>query len=266
MVTKRKIVKNRKVKILVWDIETIPIKAYLWGIWNQNVLVDNIIEDFALSCVSWSWVGENKVHTVSLLDDLKAFKKNPYDDSVVVKAVHKVLQEADVVVAHNGDRFDTKKFNTKAFLLGLDPLPKIPSVDTLKVAKKHFSFTSNKLDYIAKSLGFGGKDNITMADFRGIAEGDVNSLKKMVRYNRKDVKILKSVYLRIRGWIDNHPNLNMILNSTVSICPNCGSTDLRHKGYRYTQAGRYQRYQCQSCGANPSSGTIDRAVSSPPVR
>src|SRR5690554_3658658 len=108
-------------KILIWDVETSEIISAHYGLWGINIRPDRVLHDWFLFCAAWKWYGEKKVHTVSLLDDMKRFNKNRYDirdmhidDYHVVKVLHEVLSEADVLVHHNGDKFDLKKFNARA--------------------------------------------------------------------------------------------------------------------------------------------------------
>ena len=94
-------------KIILWDIETSPIKAYTWGLFPKSIHHDNIIEDFKILCVAWKELGSKKAESVTIFD---SGKKD--DDLNVVKKVHEVLSDADIIVGHNGDKFDLKRSTT----------------------------------------------------------------------------------------------------------------------------------------------------------
>jgi uncharacterized protein YprB with RNaseH-like and TPR domain len=151
-----------------------------------------------------------------------------------------------MIVAQNGDAFDWKKFQTRCLILGLKPLDKIPSVDTLKTAKREFKFSSNKLDYISKSLGFEGKMETKKGLWMRVIQGCESSLKEMVDYNKVDVLELEKVYDKMLPYIRNHPD-HRAYHSDLC-CKICGSKRLQKRGIRVTRKGSRQTYQCQECG------------------
>lgn len=224
-------------KILLWDIETWPITATTWDLWPRNGLDHkNILNDWGIICAAWKWLGEKPVHAqwISPL--------HPNNDIDVIKALHKVLSEADVLVAHNGDEFDLKKFNARAIKHGLPPLPPIKTIDTLKVAKKYFNFTSNRLDYLGGFLGVGRKIPTHFGMWLDIMKGDAESLARMVKYNKQDVRLLEDVYLKLRPFMTDHPNENLF--NVVDVCPVCGGKKFKKQGFKYTRQGAKQQYQC----------------------
>lgn len=225
-----------KPNILLWDLETSLHVMAGFGIWQQNIPTKHILEEWYIICGAWKWYGEDKVHAVST---------STKDDSKVIKRIHKELMKADIIVAHNGDKFDIKKFETRCLYHGLEPLPKIVSVDTLKVAKKRFKFTSNRLDYIAKYLGVGAKLPTTDGLWLDVLRGNKKALKEMVEYNKVDVLVLEKVFDKLKPYIDTI-NFNIYTNKMV--CKNCGSQHVVARGYAVTKVGKYQRYQCQECG------------------
>lgn len=241
-------------KILSWDIETSPIIATTWGIWDQNIGTDSILEDWKIICASWKWLHESEPEAVTWKKtqnkEISPFLG--YDDTPVIKKLHSVLSQADVIVAQNGDNFDWKKFQTRCFILGLPPLKKIPSVDTLKTARKEFKFTSNKLDYISKSLGHEGKLPTTKGLWMRVIQGDKASLKEMVDYCKVDVIELEKVYLKMLPYIRNHPDQSKFHGDLC--CRGCGSKRLSKRGAKLRAGGkRVQSYQCKECGGWTSS-------------
>jgi uncharacterized protein YprB with RNaseH-like and TPR domain len=235
-------------KVLFWDIETLPLDITSWTLFDLKVSHENILRDFSLICAAWKWFGEKEVHCVAV------DPANPTDDGNVVRTLHAVLSEADVVVAHNGDKFDMKKFKTRALAHGLPPLPSIQSIDTLKVAKKNFGFTSNRLDYLGKFLGVGRKIKTEYDLWLDILEGDEKALAKMVRYNKYDVVLLEKVYKALRPYMTNHPNTGLFTEDP-KVCPICGA-GLVKRGFRYHRTTKRQQYQCKRCGGYCSGKTV----------
>lgn len=244
-------------KTLFWDIETAPLVSSHWGLFNQNIMYDDILQDWYMISAAWKWAHERKVHTVSVLDG-----SSLNDDSVIVDRLHDVLMEADILVAHNGDKFDLKKFNARSILYRKDPLPHIPSVDTLRIARSQFKFTSNRLDYLGDYLGVGRKvttpkglwkQALHVPDFK---KGSKKAVKTMVNYNKGDITLLEDVYYALRPYDRQHPNWNHNYGDKVHVCPNCGSHDLQKRGVYRTRITTRQRFQCNSCKAWSSSGKM----------
>jgi DNA polymerase elongation subunit (family B) len=232
-------------KVLVFDIETAPNLAYVWGKYEQNV-IDYEREWYMLS-FAYKWLGE-KTTRVCSLPDYKNFKKDKTDDKALVTELHKLFDQADVIVAHNGDQFDIRKSNARFVVHGLTPPSSYKTVDTKKVAKRYFNFNSNKLDDLGNLLGLGRKLKTGGFDlWLGCMGGDMKAWKLMCTYNKQDVVLLEEVYLKLRGWMTNHPNMN-VTEGTLHNCPVCHSHRLQARGYSVTRASQFKRYQCQDCG------------------
>ena len=232
------------VKILYYDIGTAPNLSYVWGQFEQNVIEHE--REWYLLCVSYRWEHENKTHVTSLVDFPKDYKANPENDYNVVKKLWDLLDEADIVIAHNGDKFDMRKANARFVAHGLGPVSPVKQIDTLKVARRYFMFNSNKLDHLGAHLGLGRKVNTGgFETWAGCMRGDIKFWKLMIKYAKQDVDLLRRVYLKIRPWMTNHPNLNVY--SASSGCPTCGSSKVQRRGKRRTQTMIYQQYQCMSC-------------------
>jgi DNA polymerase elongation subunit (family B) len=235
-------------RILILDIETSPIRAYVWAAWKQNVNPVQIDTDWFILTWAAKWLFEDKVYSGGVTPK-EAVKQ---DDSRIMKGLWTLLNEADIVIAHNGQDFDIPKINTRFLLHGMmPPLPYIV-IDTLKHIRKQFGFTHNKLDYVNQLLNLPRKvshDGFEMWDqcYRGNKE----ALDKMLEYNVGDVRILEDTYLRIRPWIKPHPSLSLhILDEHQSCCPSCGSTKLQEQGKQYhTTANVYELLRCENCGA-----------------
>ena len=233
-----------KPKILVFDIETTPNISYTWGKYEQDVIAF-VQESYMLS---WSakWLGQKTV--TKGLCDYKGYKPNTADDKLLVKELYDLFEQADILIAHNGDRFDIKKANTRFIYHGLTPPDPYKTIDTLKIARKNFAFNSNKLDDLGNFLGVGRKVKHPGFDlWLGCMNGDKRSWDLMKKYNRQDVVLLENIYLKLLPWIQNHPTPK----DNLEDCPNCQSTHFVKKGQDFnSQIGKYQRVKCMDCGTN----------------
>lgn len=235
-------------KILLFDIETSPILANIWGLWTETR--DFKFVDLDWHVLSWSakWLDSNKIVTKSL-PDYPNYKKDKNDDSALLKDIWTLLDEADIVCGHNCDKFDCRKLNSRFLVNGMPPPSPYRTIDTLKIAKAYFNFTSNRLDTIGQILGVGKKAETGGFDlWRGCINGDKKAWKKMCAYNRQDVVLLEKVYLKLRPYMKNHPNVNVFSSSESPQCPCCGSKNLVKRGYSYTSSSKYSRVRCSDCG------------------
>lgn len=232
-------------RVLLYDIETSLQPVAVFDLRdNDYISHENILAERHLVSMCWKWLDEAKVHSVSLLDDPKRFDKNPHDDYHVTKVAHEVLGQADVIVAHFGDQFDKKYIDTRIIYHNLPALPPITSVDTKKIASLRFRFNSNKLDYIARYLGIGGKIKTEPGLWLKVLQGDKKAIKDMVTYNKQDVIILEGVFKKLISYIPNHINRELFGGTG---CPRCGSTKIQSRGTHRALTASYNRFQCQSC-------------------
>jgi hypothetical protein len=173
------------------------------------------------------------------------------DDSRIIKNLWKLINEADIVIAHNAKQADVKWMNSRFILCGLAPPKPYHIIDTLEVAKKNFGFSSNKLDALAGYFGIEHKLETNFKLWKDARNGDEDSLKYMEFYNKMDVEILEQVYIVLRPWIKNHPNCGNLLSSTEPLCSICSSKKLEliPDKYYYTSIGKYELYRCKDCGS-----------------
>ena len=233
------------VKILIFDIETAPLKAYMWNIWNQNIYADQMISNWFMLSWSAKWLGDSKMYSDVLTKD-EVFAEN---DKRITKSIWLLLDEADIVVAHNGDKYDLPKIRSRFLLNNLPPVTPYRSIDTLKVAKREFGFISNKLDAIATELQIQGKNPHGMKMWVDCMNGDEEILKEMLEYNEQDVYLLEEVYLKFRPHIKNHPNVTIDLDLDKPACTTCGSDDIFLDGSYSTQVNSYDTYRCKNCNS-----------------
>lgn len=230
-------------RILIFDLETSPNISYVWGHYDQNVIA-HVQESYLLS-VAYKWLGEDKVH-VKALPDYKGYKPNTDCDKELCKDLWALFDEADIVIAHNGDQFDIKKANTRFVRNGLTPYSDFRSIDTLKLAKRAFKFNSNKLNDLGNFLGVGQKAQTGgFSTWLGCLNGDAKAWKTMCEYNKQDVALLERVYLSLRPWAKTHPDVSTLRGSRG--CPFCGHPKAHKRGFSYTNLMRAQRYQCLGC-------------------
>lgn len=237
----------RNANVLLYDVETSPNLAWIWGKYEQNALGEFVKERQIIS-FAYKWLGEKEVYVLSLRK-FKGYKSNPDDNRALVKRLHEVMRRADVVIGHNVDRFDDRRVNTEFIKHGLLPPRAHKTVDTLKVARKYFDFNSNKLDDLGRVLRVGRKVKHWGFDlWARCMRGDMEAWAKLEEYNAGDVTLLEAVYKRLLPWIKNHPDLNA-LDRRIG-CPKCKApgTKLQRRGWEIAGSGRRRRYQCMGCG------------------
>jgi hypothetical protein len=246
-----------KPRIVIYDIENFPNVGYTWGKWEQNVI--QFTRQHTLASFSWKVLGEKKVHVVGL-PDFPSYKKDKFDDKELTKALWKLFDGADILIAHNGNSFDVKQSNAFFIKHNLPPPSAYQTIDTKLVAKRYFRFNSNKLDDLGDYFGLGRKvDTGGFQLWLDCMAGDTKAWKKMYTYNKQDVVLLEQIYLHMRPWMVNHPNVNAY-TAQQDACPLCGSQNLQKRGFMGTRTGQTQRYQCQQCFAW-SSGKTRQLVS-----
>ena len=229
-------------KILLLDIETSPNIGYTWGKWEVDVI--EFIQNWHLLSFSYKWLGGKT--EVRALPDYPCYKAGS-DDKNLIKDLWKLLDEAEIVVAQNGDKFDIRKINTRFLHFKMSPPSPYRTVDTLKIARKHFAFNSNKLNDISQDLGEGEKfKHEGFGLWKGCMAGDKRSWDLMKKYNKQDVELLEKAYRRFLPFAANHPN--MAVYSGEMSCSKCGSSRLQARGEIVNRTSQYQRWQCMSCG------------------
>ena len=234
-------------RILLFDIETAPSKGYYWRRFDQNISQDMVIQESHMLTYAYKWLGEKKVYHDRLDNWLPLDKVGDGDDGMLLAGLWKLLDEADLTISHYGKRFDHVYSNARFLKHGLRPPSPFKMIDTKEAASRYFKFPSNKLNDLGQYLGLGKKvDHEGFMLWRKCLEGDQKAWDKMVKYNIQDVNLLEKVYLEMRPYITNHPNLSSYTEKEC--CPKCGSEDTEKRGFARTLAGKYQRYLCKSCG------------------
>jgi hypothetical protein len=225
-------------KILLLDIETAPNLAYVWGLWEQNVAINQIQESGYILCWAAKWLGEDEVFFSS---------RENVSERVMLRKIHKLLNEADAVVHYNGKRFDIPWLNGAFVRNGLTPPAPFKQIDLVETVKSKFRFPSNKLAYVCQVFGLGEKIKTDFDLWLGCMKDDPASWAEMGAYNRNDVVILEQLYHKLLPWIKGHINYSLYSDDAF-VCPNCGSTHLVKRGFHKTLHSIFQRYRCQDCG------------------
>jgi RNase H-like protein len=232
-------------RIAVYDIETAPNLVYTWGLFKQMVSPKQIVRDWSLLSICWKWLGEKQVHYIDCEAD-------PLDDSTLLAKAWELFDEADILVGQNSKHFDTRKMNARFIEMGFPPYSPIREIDTKVEASNLAMFTSNKLEWLAPHLTDVEKDQHN--EFPGFElwteclNGNPRAWAAMRKYNPQDVIATEKLYLKLRPWIKGHPNVGNYDDGPEPRCNACGSTNLQHRGHRYTQVGKYPRLQCNDCG------------------
>lgn len=234
-------------RIVLWDIETTHNLAAVFKLFGDDYInPENIVQERYIVCAAWKMLGEKKVDAVSTLDNAKLYKADPHNDLHVCRVLHSVLSRADVLVAHNGDKYDIKFTEARMLYHGLSPLPPVVKIDTLKVAKDRFLFNANRLDYLGAFLKVGRKKPTTGGLWLRVLQGDRAAIREMVTYNKQDVELLERVFIKLRPYVANHIS-RQLFGQTVG-CPRCGSSKVQSRGVHRATTREYQRFQCQACG------------------
>jgi hypothetical protein len=241
--------KARKPAILLWDAETAPVIGHVWGLWENNVSLNQIERDWSILSWAAKWYKEKEI----FYQDLRGIK-NVENDKSILQGIWDLLDEADIVVTHNGKKFDKRKVNARFILNGMSPPSSYREIDTLVIAKKHFAFTSNKLEYLTKKLC-----NIKKSDHRRFPghvlwvecmKGNKKAWDEMRKYNVKDITSLEELFQKLLPW-DNTVNFAAYSDDPKDYnrC-NCGGKYVKNGKRTYmTDLSEFQRYRCISCNS-----------------
>jgi hypothetical protein len=225
-----------KPKILLVDIETFPNEVRTWRLWDGRAL--KVLKFSNIVCFSAKFLGGKSI-TLCLADF-------GGDEKKLTKALYDLVCDADILVAHNGKAFDFGRMNSQFTRHGFKPPTPTQKVDTKKSAKRVFGFDSNSLDLLCQYLGIGKKKATGGYEelWEGCIANDPKAWRKMKSYNKHDITLLEGLYLRLRPWMPDHPNVNLFEGD----CPKCGSERMQSRGVYRSTTRIYNRFQCQNCG------------------
>jgi uncharacterized protein YprB with RNaseH-like and TPR domain len=227
-------------KVLFLDLETTPMTAHTWGLWDQNISLNQILDHTEVMCFGAKWKGKDKV----------IFKSSHHHGKKeMLNEIHKLIDEADAVVGWNSAAFDMKHLNREFLEAGMFPPSPTKDIDLMRAVKAKFKFPSNKLDYVAQKLGVGAKVKHSGFDlWVQCMAGNNKAWKEMKEYQIQDVELLVELYEKLLPWIPAHPN-TALHDDVEGGCTSCSSLRLERRGFAISSTGKYQRYQCKDCGS-----------------
>lgn len=232
-------------RVMIFDIETSPITAHVWGLKDQNISLNQIVKDWDVMAWGAKWLGTSP--RALLYDD----RRDDKTDERIVRGMWTLLEEADIVITQNGKSFDSKRLNARFIHYGLRPPRPYKHIDTYLLVKAAADFTSNKLEYLTDKLCKKYK-KLSHSKFPGMSlwteclKGNKLAWDEMKKYNIHDVLSTEELYNVVKAWgPKNMPRLHF----DALKCSICGyrvwlkGTELRGKTL-------IQKVQCQSptCG------------------
>lgn len=224
---------------LLFDIETSPNLGFFWQTGREiDIDTDSIVQERAIICICWKWAKDKRVFTLTW---------DKGKDKKMIKKFVKVMEQADEIVAQNGDRFDIKWLRTRCIYHRIPMSPRVISIDTLKETRKLFKFNSNRLDYVGQYLGVGQKGKTggfdTWKDI--VLHNDPVAMRRMIKYCKQDVVLLERVWDVINPYVAAKLHYGKYSNE----CPECGKPRLRKVKERLLSSGvRRYEMKCTVCG------------------
>lgn len=243
-------IKSHLPKVLSLDIETAPIRAAMWSMWQKGVGLNQIETDWFILSAAAKWLGEPEDDI--FYKDMRG-KVHTEDDTHILDMLWKLLDEADILLTQNGVKFDLPKIKARMILMGYKPFSPVKHIDTLIIAKREFNFTSNKLAYMADKLCEKYKkfDHGKFAGYELWSEmlkDNPEAFDECELYNKYDILSLEELYLKMAAWDTKHVNFNLYNENEEHVC-RCGSRAVVESGFAYTGVSKFQQYRCLDCGA-----------------
>ena len=256
---------STRAKVLTFDIETRPMVGYIWGPKTRYVTPDKITDHGGMLTWAAKWYGEREVMFSADWTD---------GHEGMVRRLHDLINEADIVVGYNSDRFDLRRVRNEFVRLGLPPTNPVRSVDLIKTVRSVFDFPYNRLDEVARELGLPGKvahQGFTL--WTDCLAGDAKARALMERYNKGDIRVTEAVYDALRPWIPNHPNLNLWAGTDengnpIEVCCNCGhgGITLVSGTTAKTALTAYALVECRKCKTKMRRNFVKARTTLRPVR
>lgn len=229
-----------KPKILLWDLETLPNLCYAFDLYSYKK-PDMIVLEKAIITFAYKWLGDKEAQVI------KGSSDHPYDDKELVAKIIEIYNSADYVIAHYGDKFDSRFLRSRALINKLDTVAPVPQIDTYKLAKKYFHLNANRLDYLGKVLGCGRKNTTSWKLWELCTQGNKKAINEMAEYNKQDVELLEAIFLKMLPYVDTKINHNLFSEKEEVLCPQCGSKHIQKRGTVVNKVLSRQRWNCQKC-------------------
>lgn len=186
-------------RVLILDIETAPMVGFVWSLFDQNVPLNMLVKDWFVLSWSAKWLGEDKV----MYKDQRGKKgKALENDKALLQPLWKLMDEADIVLGQNSTAFDLKKLNAKFLENGMGVPSEYKKIDTFQLAKRHFNFTSNKLEYMSKKFNtkYKKQDHEEFSGFKlwdECMKGNLKAWNCMQKYNSFDILATEELFLKL---------------------------------------------------------------------
>lgn len=234
-------------RILLYDIETAPIRAAMWSMWQQGFGLNQIEDDWFIMSFAAKWLGEDEVfyYDQSEAEDME-------DDSFILSKLWSLLNEADITIGQNIKKFDTRKVNARFILNGFPKPSTYRQIDTLSIAKEQFAFTSNKLEYMTDKLCPDIKKSKHekypgYSLWEACLKGDKEAWACMKEYNTTDVLSLESLYNILSSWDNKLPNFDVYVDEVLDM------SVWEEDGFHYSNTGKFKRYRNKITGVQRRS-------------
>ena len=238
---------QRAPKILLLDIETLPMHFRAWRPGKQYLRVEQMVDGKDWVVLSWSakWLCAPDIVSDILIPS-EAIER---DDGRICKSIYRLIDEADILIAHNLDRFDLPSLVSRFMIHGMKPFSPVQCIDTLKESRKVAKHSSHKLDWIGRLATNEGKLLTDFSLWVKCEHGNTEALARMLEYNKDDVRLLEETYLWMLPWIKSHPNIGLYQDSDGKACKRCGAPVKWVDKYQYTLVNRYDSFKCTRCGS-----------------
>lgn len=236
----------KKPKILLLDVENAASVGLVFGRFKQNLSQDHILTEGGwLLTYAYKWLGEPEIGYGEITPE-EAIECN---DARLCMELFDIMEQADVVIAHNSYGHDIPLLKARIIINGLPPLRKNKVIDTLFLSKE-FKFNSKKLDSLCSALDIGRKiENGGIKLWADCQNGIQEAITQMRVYNVGDVELLEELYLAIRSHSTRHSNLAVYYNDNKIRCNICCSDEVESTGNLVTtNVSVFQEYKCK-CGA-----------------
>lgn len=186
-------------KVLILDIETAPMMGYIWGLFDQNIPLNMLVRDWFILSWTAKWLGEDRVMYKDQRGKKGAALEN---DKALLQPLWKLMDEADIILGQNSTAFDIKKLNSRFLANNMGVPSEYKKIDTFQLAKKHFNFTSNKLEYMSKKFNtrYKKQDHEEFSGFKlwdECMKGNKKAWTSMERYNNFDVLATEELFLKL---------------------------------------------------------------------
>lgn len=229
-------------KVLFFDIETSPNEGRFWRPGRKvNIDYRNIKRERRVVCICWQWLGQDRIFSLDWGDK--------QCDKDLLGKFSEVIDKADLVVAHNGTRFDIRWIKGRIAFHGLPPLKEVRCRDTLTMTKRAFDLNSYRLDYLGEYFGLGRKLKTGGYElWDSVMDGDESALRKMVKYCKQDVRLLSAVYKIVNPYVAHTFHMGVIRQGSELACKACGSMRTKWDSHRVAHKIVYRCRKCNECG------------------